>query len=618
MERLKKTTLPGGHERIMSHHHLRWVAALILLAAMPATASQCNIQLLPSIPVTMKGLRPMVSTRINGHKARFIIDTGAFWSMLSPAAEAEYGLPERLHTTGLRLQGINGGAETDVAIAYTFTFLDHDFHAVEFLVGGNDFGSGAAGLLGGNLLRIANAEFDFAHGKMRFFKARHCGADPLAYWAANQPVGVVDLEPSSSRSPSLIGHARVNGKRITVQFDTGSPQSMLTLAAARRAGITSATPGVKPAGAIFGIGAHTSKSWVAPISSFEIGGEKIENTHVLVGDVDMQDVDMLLGADFFLSHRVSIAYGRNKLYFTYNGGPIFNRGQPYWIKKAGGTLVQGGTAAAAQTAKPASADELEREGRAYLSERQYPAALADLTRACRLAPENPGFLFERSKAYLAQGQTAHALSDLNAAIGLQPKLYRARLARASLLLHWQGAPADAASEVGEDADTVDRSAPEESELRFPLADVYARLGRYHTAIREIDDWMHYHGQDVTLPDGFNMRCWIRAEADLNLHRALHDCDRALERLPKSVAVLDNRGLVYLRLGQLDRSIADYGSALKIDPRSATSLYGRGLAELRNGQSTAGRADLAAAKRRNPQVVGRFARMGLSPAAAAPL
>ncbi len=599
------------------HRHLRWAAALILLAAMPAMASQCNIQLLPSVPVTMQGLRPMVSTRINGRKARFIIDTGAFWSMLSPAAEAEYGLPERLHTTGLRLQGVNGGAETDVAIAYTFTFLDHDFHAVEFLVGGNDFGSGAAGILGGSLLRIANAEFDFAHGKMRFFKARHCGADPLAYWASNEPVGVVDLEPSDSRNPSLIGHARVNGKRITVQFDTGSTQSMLTLAAARRAGITPGSPGVKPAGSIFGIGTHTSKSWVAPISSFEIGGEKIENTHILIGDVDMQDVDMLLGADFFLSHRVSVAYGRNKLYFTYNGGPIFNRGQPYWIRKAGGALVRGGTAAA-QTAKPASADELEREGRAHLSEGQYPAALADLTRACGLEPKNAGFLFERSKAYLAQKQTADALSDLNAAIGLQPTLYRARLARASLLLHWQGAPADAGSEAGEDADTVDQLAPEESQLRFALADVYARLGRYRTAIREIDDWMHYHGLDVTLPDGFNMRCWIRAEADLNLHRALHDCDRALERLPKSAAVLDNRGLVYLRLGQLDRSIEDYGSALKIDPRSATSRYGRGLAELRDGHSKAGKADLAAAQQRNPQIARRFARMGLSPAPAASL
>ena len=30
---------------------------------------------------------------------------------------------------------------------------------------------------------------------------------------------------------------------------------------------------------------------------------------------------MLLGADFFLSHRIYVANSRDKLYFTYNGGP---------------------------------------------------------------------------------------------------------------------------------------------------------------------------------------------------------------------------------------------------------------------------------------------------------
>ena len=33
---------------------------------------------------------------------------------------------------------------------------------------------------------------------------------------------------------------------------------------------------------------------------------------------------MLIGADFFLSHRVYVANSQRKLYFTYNGGPVFN------------------------------------------------------------------------------------------------------------------------------------------------------------------------------------------------------------------------------------------------------------------------------------------------------
>jgi tetratricopeptide (TPR) repeat protein len=591
-----------------------WIAALALLVGLPAGAHECNIQLLPSIPVTMKGLRPMITTRINGRKARFIIDTGAFWSMLSPAAEAEFGLPERLHTSGLAVEGITNGIRADVAIAGTFTFLGRDYHGVEFLVGGNDFGSGAVGLLGGSLLRIADADYDFADGKLRFFKARYCSADPLAYWAGKQPIGVVNLEPSDSRNPALIGHAWVNGKRITVQFDTGTTHSMLTLAAARRAGITPGSPGVKPAGTVGGIGLGMSNAWIAPVSVFEIGGEKIENTSVLIGDIRMQDVDMLLGSDFFLSHRIAVAYKRNKLYFTYNGGPIFNSGQPYWIRKAGGKLVKGGSSAAAIPAT-ASAGELERQGLAYASQRQYAAALADLDRACQLQPKNARFLFERGKIYLAQEQPAEALADLDAAIALQPDLYRAHLARARLLLEWQSAPADAASEAGADADAVDRLAPKESELRFELADLYFHMGRYPGAVREIDDWIRYHEEDVSLPDAWSLRCGIRAEADLNLHQALHDCDRALGRLPKAsdAQVLDRRGLVYLRLGRLARSIDDYDAALKMDPRISTSLYGRGLAELRSGRMRAGSADIAAARRLQPGVVRRFAAIGLAPA-----
>lgn len=33
---------------------------------------------------------------------------------------------------------------------------------------------------------------------------------------------------------------------------------------------------------------------------------------------------MLIGADFFLSHRIYVASSQGKLYCTYNGGPVFD------------------------------------------------------------------------------------------------------------------------------------------------------------------------------------------------------------------------------------------------------------------------------------------------------
>jgi hypothetical protein len=64
------------------------------------------------------------------------------------------------------------------------------------------------------------------------------------------------------------------------------------------------------------------QTWIAPFASFRIGDEEIRNTHLRIGDTGLRDVDMLIGADFFLSHRIYVASSQHKLYFTYNGGPV--------------------------------------------------------------------------------------------------------------------------------------------------------------------------------------------------------------------------------------------------------------------------------------------------------
>lgn len=618
-----------------------------MLTVSPAAAAQCRIELYPPIAVTMKGLRPMVWARINGVRARFFVDTGAFWSLLSPAARAEYNLTERTTPEGYYVRGVNGYTDVGFTTVQTFALLTVPFHRLQFLVGGNDFPSGAAGVVGENILRASDVEYDFADGVMRFIKTRHCGDRPLAYWATHRPFGTVKLSDTTVRRPDPIGHATVNGKRIRVIFDTGTARSMLTLYGARRLGITPSSPGVKLLGKFpGGIAQKWLKVWIAPVALFQIGDEKIEHTHLLIGDVRRfaQGVDMLLGSDFFLSHRVLVANGQHKLYFTYNGGPVFDLGQRYWIKRAGAAPVLAGPGAASAAAPhgssapaavragagkapstpaasvgnsppsgvPAQAGKLAREGMAYLSEGQYAPALADLDRACRLEPRNPEYRYRRGEVYWADRRPAEALADFNAAIKMRPDFYQAHLARASLLLSWKHAPSDAGIQIRADINIVALLAPDESEVRLPLARLYARTRHYSAAIREIDQWIYYHGHDALLPVAWNERCWIRAEAGRQLHKALEDCNHALGRLPSSADVLDSRGLVYLRLGRLRHSIADYDAALRVDPKIATSLYGRGLAELREGKKAAGRSDLAAAARLNHGIAERFARMGLRP------
>src|ERR1700733_4680458 len=70
------------------------VAVLLLrLAASPTAAfADCTLAKLAELPVTMEGLRPVVPVKINGTDSRLIVDSGAFYSMLSPGSAAELKL----------------------------------------------------------------------------------------------------------------------------------------------------------------------------------------------------------------------------------------------------------------------------------------------------------------------------------------------------------------------------------------------------------------------------------------------------------------------------------------------------------------------------------------------
>ena len=56
----------------------------------------------------------------------------------------------------------------------------------------------------------------------------------------------------------------------------------------------------------------------------DFGGEVVSNNRLEDADIALPDHDMLVGMDFFLSHRILVANGQQRLYFTYNGGPVFN------------------------------------------------------------------------------------------------------------------------------------------------------------------------------------------------------------------------------------------------------------------------------------------------------
>ncbi len=598
--------------------------------------------------VTMIGLRPMVHAQINGTDALFIADSGAFYSALTRAAADQFKLPLGSLPFGFVMKGVGGEAQAWLTHVTTFTLLGVPLRNTEFIVVGNELGSDAVGLLGQNVFRIfGDVEYDLANGVIRLVKTKDCRDSPMVYWAKSQPFSVIDVDYATPQSPHTTSVAFLNGAKIRVMFDTGAATSLLTLQAAKRAGVTPDSDGVVPAGTSNGIGRRVVTTWIAPFPTFKIGDEEVRNTHLRIGAGTMLDVDMLIGADFFLSHRIYVANSQRKLYFTYNGGPVFNltagpamadnSRTPAGPTPSGptpsgpapsGPAPSGPTAnsappnnpapndATAQTPaqtgvsadQPTDASGFARRGAAFASRHDFEHAVADLTRACELAPGEPSYLYQRGLAHWGNRQPDLALADFDQALGLKPDDLPALVARADL--HVRRREISAAIT---DLDAADRAAPREAPQRLGLADLYLVAGQFESAVAQTSLWIDAHGWDDTqMPRARNLRCWTRALWGEELDRALADCDAALKLRPNTAVFLDSRALVQLRRGDYDKAIADYDRALGLGSKDAWSYYGRGVAKLRKGLTAAGKADIAAATALQANIADQAGKRGITP------
>lgn len=585
------------------------LALLFTYPGRPALAEPaCKIGLWAELPVTMSGTSPIVHALINGRDAPFIADSGAFFNTLTPAAAAEYQLKLRMAPVGMYVSGVGGDSSPNLATVKEFTLFGVKYPNVLFVVVGNDLGS-AVGLLGQNVFRIADTEYDLANGVIRILHpGPECKSVGLAYWAAGSPFSQIDLERASAERPHMLGYAYVNGIKIKVMFDTGASTSVLSLAGAKRAGITPTSEGVVPAGVGEGLGQHYVRSWIAPLHTFKIGDEEIRDTKVHMGDIGDSPLgdEMLLGADFFLSHRIYVANSRDKLYFTYNGGPVFSVGQgPAAQSKNESIVVASGQSIA--TAEPRDAEGFSRRATASTARQNYASAIADLNRAVELAPSEARYRYQRGMALWEDRQSDLALADLNEALRLKPDFVPALLARAQLRAGTDLAAATA------DLEVADRALPKEDVQHLEIGNAYEEADVLPAALVQYSKWIDTHKRtDVRMPGALNSRCWARALLNQELDAALADCNAAVRLEPTAPAYLDSRALVYLRLGKYDKAIADYDAALGMDPKSASTRYCRGIARIRQGHATEGQADIAEAVAHAPKVAELYARHGITP------
>jgi len=591
--------------------------ASVAMMVLPLYAgAKCEIERYGELPVTMSEARPLITGSINGQPAMFIADSGAFFSMLSRESAQKYAL-RLAPPINMKVEGIGGEERVQVANVKELTLQGfvggRAIKGVDFFVGGDTWAEGIAGVIGQNVIGYADTEYDLSHGAIRLFRSKDCRHSILAYWAtAGSVVAEVSIEPRTPLESHIVGNAKLNGQWIKVVFDSGALRSMLNLKAAARAGVRPESEGVMEAGLAGGIGVRERESWVARFDTLDLGGELIRNAPLRIGDVHLPlDADMLLGADFFLANRIYIAAAQNKLYFTYNGGPVFNV-QDRLVRDddsrttAAVTPVAGVSLPVASDALSGAA-EYRRRGAAFASRDAFQAALADLDEAIRIDASDPENYYQRGLIHQQSHDAKQALADFNETLKLNENHLGALMSRGALRL----ATNDEAA-ARSDFESAEKIASRDVSLPLNIAQIYQAAGRFDEAIARLNAWIAANPRDERLGDALRNRCLMRGLSNKELGLALRDCNDAIKQQSANSVVLVNRALVYLRLGNFDKAIADFKAAAKLQPKNAWALYGLGLAELKKGLKSQGDKDLQNAVVTDSSVVQSYKRIGLAP------
>jgi predicted aspartyl protease len=305
----------------------------IVLCALAATAPalaapaadekpQCKLMRIdewkvePGVPV------PFLKGFVNGRSVPILLDTGMSareGALLERVVAMRLGVPLGDHPA--TFVGVGGESRAQVGIIDEIRIGEAKRRNWSVLVAGEDHGHRGVFIIGNEFFQDIDLEFDLAEDAVRIFKNAGCRGVSLAYWAKGR----------ASEAPIwLDGHikldVRVNGKPVRAMLDSGASTTILDLSLARRLGVTRDSPGTLPGRCMIGIGKDRVESWSGQFESFAIGDETIRNPRMYFADLRIAKYElpeMILGADFLRSHRVLIARGHRKIFFTYGGGTVF-------------------------------------------------------------------------------------------------------------------------------------------------------------------------------------------------------------------------------------------------------------------------------------------------------
>ena len=324
---------PSGPTKAAPHVPAAALALLLALTACQTGGAAgpqdgCHLGFLGSLPLTPERGHIVLDATINGQPARLMLDTGAFSTLLKPAAAARLGLQPDDMRVG-PIQGV-GGRQT-MAVYRARAVQIGNVKGRSYPLAVSDIGGlvapGTDGIVGMDFFRNEDLDIDLPANRLNLYAPQGDCTHPSAFMHGPLfPVPLLGAAPGRAyQADSSISQPRikvtVNGVELDAMMDTGAPHTVLFGAGTKKLGAKGPQTDTAHLRA-GGIGPNTREASVRYLDHVSLGDLDIQHLPVAVIGDDMGDSgDMLLGLDFFRHIHVWISHSSGTVIFQYPPQP---------------------------------------------------------------------------------------------------------------------------------------------------------------------------------------------------------------------------------------------------------------------------------------------------------
>lgn len=285
-----------------------------------------DVGMLPTVELGLEQLATghlVVPATANGKRYRFILDTGASTSVMTPATREALGLAE---DDGMAVQASGANGEVSDVRLMTVAELEVGGRAYrELTMAVMDLGhleakleSSVDGILGRNFLMRNDVEIDFVAGKLRMFEPGSIESGALS-------VAEMDVVPYQSFPAGLIRIDVELDDKVTMPavFDLGAGRSVLNWRAAKAAGLDPADANLEKGEDLVGADDRTMPTSRHRFARLVAGALEVRGPTLHIADLEVFDTlgvgerpAMVFGLDMVDDRRVVLDYGDQRIYFS--------------------------------------------------------------------------------------------------------------------------------------------------------------------------------------------------------------------------------------------------------------------------------------------------------------